>query len=159
MWVLTPAKGRENIRHVHGMIYTGHRVFLLTPKIICIPNYDILQEHYHDVIMNTMASQITSPTIVYSTVYSGIDQRKYQSSASLALVRGIHRPPVNSPHKGPVTRKMFSSDDVIMSLSWFVTGAVFGASCTSVHWFGKSIPNKLVCGFFRVGKNLHRINI
>ena len=61
-----------------------------------------------------MASQITSLTIVYSTVYSGADQRKHQSSAPLALVRGIHRSPVNSPHKGPVTRKMFPFDDVIM---------------------------------------------
>ena len=63
-----------------------------------------------------MASQITSLTIVYSTVYSGEDQRKHQSSASLAFVRGIHRGPVNSPHKWPVTRKMFSFDDVIMFL-------------------------------------------
>ena len=61
-----------------------------------------------------MASQTTSLTIVYSTVYSGADQRKHQSSASLALVRGIHRWPVNSPHKWPVTRKMFPFDDVIM---------------------------------------------
>ena len=53
-------------------------------------------------------------TSVYSTVYSGADQRKYQSSASLAFVRGIHRWPVNSPHKGPVTRKMFPFDNVIM---------------------------------------------
>ena len=51
---------------------------------------------------------------VYSTVYSGADQRKHQSSASLTFVQGIHRWPVNSPHKGPVTRKMFSFDDVIM---------------------------------------------
>ena len=63
--------------------------------------------HYIDVIMGTIASQITSLTIVYSTVYSDADQRKYQSSASLAFVRGIHRRPVNSPHKWPVTRKMF----------------------------------------------------
>ena len=41
-------------------------------------------------------------------------QRKHQSSASLAFVRGIHRRPVNSPHKWPVTRKMFPFDDVIM---------------------------------------------
>ena len=54
-----------------------------------------------------MASQITSLTIVYSTVYSGADQRKQQSSALQAFVRGIHRWPVNSPHKGPVTRKGF----------------------------------------------------
>ena len=54
----------------------------------------------------TVTSQITSLTIVYSTVYSGADQRKHQSSASLAFVRGIHRGPVNSPHKWPVTRKI-----------------------------------------------------
>ena len=63
--------------------------------------------HYIDVIMTTMASQITSPTVVYSTVYSDADQRKHQSSASLAFVRGIHRRPVNSPHKRPATRKCF----------------------------------------------------
>ena len=71
--------------------------------------------HYSDVIMGTMASQIISPSIVYSTVYSGADQRKHQSSVSLAFVRGIHRGPVNSAHKWPVTRKMFPFDDVIMS--------------------------------------------
>ena len=58
--------------------------------------------HYNDVIMNAVASQIIGLTIVYSTVYSGADQRKHQSSASLAFVRGIHRRPMNSPHKGPV---------------------------------------------------------
>ena len=61
-----------------------------------------------------MASQITSLAMVYSTVYSGVDQRKLQSSATLAFARGIHRGLVNSPHKGPVTRKMFPFDDVIM---------------------------------------------
>ena len=64
--------------------------------------------------MGAIASQITSLTIVYSTVYSGAGQRKHQSSASLAFVRGIHRGPVNSPHKWPVTRKMFPFDDVII---------------------------------------------
>ena len=61
-----------------------------------------------------MATQITNLTIVYSAVYSGADQRKHQSSTSLAFLRGIHRGPVNSPHKWPVTRKMFPFDDVIM---------------------------------------------
>ena len=65
--------------------------------------------------MGPMASQITSLTIVYPTVYSGADQRKHQSSVSLAFVRGIHRGPVNSPHKWPVTRKTLPFDDVIMS--------------------------------------------
>ena len=55
--------------------------------------------HYDDVIMGVIASQITSLTIVYSTVYPGADQSKHQSSASLAFVWGIHRGPVNSPHK------------------------------------------------------------
>ena len=64
--------------------------------------------------MGTMASQITSLTIGYSTFYSGADQRKHQSSASLAFVWGMHRGPVNSPYKWPVTRKMFPFDDVIM---------------------------------------------
>ena len=72
--------------------------------------------HYTDFIMTTMASQITSLTIVCSIFYSDADQRKHQSSASLAFVWGIHRGPVNSPHKWPVTRKMFPFDDVIMTV-------------------------------------------
>ena len=71
------------------------------------------QNHYNAVIMSTMASQIASLTND-TTVYSDADKKKHQSSASLAFVRGIHRWPVNSPHKGPVTRKMFPFDDVIM---------------------------------------------
>ena len=63
--------------------------------------------HYNDVIMSSKASQITSLTIVYSTVYSDADQRKHQSSASLAFVQGIH--------KWPVMWKMFPFDDVIMA--------------------------------------------
>ena len=70
--------------------------------------------HNSDVIMSAMASQITSLTTVYRAVYSGTDQRKHQSSTSLALVRGIHQWLVNSPQKGPVTRKMFPYDDVII---------------------------------------------
>ena len=61
-----------------------------------------------------MVSQITSLTIVYSTFYLGADQTKHQSSVSLAFVRGFHRGTVNSPHKRPVTRKLFPFDDVIM---------------------------------------------
>ena len=64
--------------------------------------------------MTMLASQITSLTVVYSIVYSDVNQRKHQSSASLAFVREIHRRPVNFPHKWPVTRKMFQFDDVIM---------------------------------------------
>ena len=65
--------------------------------------------------MSVMASQVTSPTIVYSSIYSGADQSKHQSSASLAFVRGIHGWLLNSPHKGPVIWKRFPFDDVIMN--------------------------------------------
>ena len=70
--------------------------------------------HYSDAIMSAMAFQITSLTIVYLIVSSGADQRKHQSSASLDFVQGIHRGPVNSPRKWPVTRKMFP----LMTSSW-----------------------------------------
>ena len=66
------------------------------------------------ITMSAMAPQVTSVSIVYSTVCSGAYQWKHQSSPSLAFVRGIHRWPVNSPHIGPVTRKLFPFDDVIM---------------------------------------------
>ena len=74
--------------------------------------------HFNDAwhVMGKMASRITCLTIVYSTVYLSADLRKHQSSAPLAFVRGIHRGPVNSPHKGPVTRKMFPFDDVIIMI-------------------------------------------
>ena len=65
--------------------------------------------------MSAMVSQITGVSIVYLTVSLGADQRKHQNSASLAFVRETHRWLVNTPHKGPVTRKMFPFDDVIMN--------------------------------------------
>ena len=64
--------------------------------------------YYNDVTMGSMASQITSIAIVYSAVYSRAHQRKHQSCVSQAFVR------VNSPHKWPVTRKMFPFHEVIM---------------------------------------------
>ena len=159
-----------------------HYVLNISAMKLLSPSHPT-QNHCDDVIMDTMASQITSLTIVYSNVYSGADQRKHQmimmiitikkptwithlqnicpdinktrtsnplnntlqwrhnehnvvfnhqpydcllnlysgtdqrkhqSSASLAFVRGIHRRPVNSPHKWPVTRKMVPFDDVII---------------------------------------------
>ena len=79
-------------------------------KHCCILWFDISLLNFD----RTMASQVTSLTIVYSSVNSGTGQRKHQSSASLAFVRGIHRWLLNSPHKGPVTRNMFPFDGVIM---------------------------------------------
>ena len=98
----------------------------LTTERLIYKRTRFIRVHYNDVIMDATASQITSLTIVYSTVYSGADQRKHQSSASLAFLRGIHRGPVNSPHKWPVTRKMFPFDDVMFSRDmrsrWFLEG-------------------------------------
>ena len=71
--------------------------------------------HYSDVIMSAMAPQITSLTTVYSTIYSDADQRRHQIFAAQAFMRRIHRCPVNSPHKCPVTRKMFPFHDIFMT--------------------------------------------
>ena len=74
-----------------------------------------LSWHYIDVIMTTMASQITSLAVVYSTVYSDADQRKYQSSASLAFVWGIHRDRWIPRTKGQLRGKCFH----LMTSSWY----------------------------------------
>ena len=97
---------------INGIIKRHHiqLIFHFTSSILSC------RAHYSDVMMGAIASQITNLATVYSTVYSDADQRKHQSSASLAFVRGIHRGPVNSPHKWPVTRKMFPFDDVIMGV-------------------------------------------
>ena len=101
----------------------------------------VFLSHYDDATMGAMTCQITSLTIVCSTVYSGTDQSKHQSSASLAFVRGIHRGPVNSPHKWPVTRKMFPFDDVIMEApgasgsEWFGCAGLVGSQIEKVQIF------------------------
>ena len=73
-------------------------------------------EHYRDVIMGAIVSQITSLTIFYSTIYSGADQRKKSKLRVTGLCAGNSPVAVNSPHKGPVTRKMFPFDDVVMTI-------------------------------------------
>ena len=83
------AKWFPNLEDDHIYIYID---------VIYLHNQKI--SHYNDVIMSVVASQITSLTIVYSTVYSGADQRKHESSTSLAFVREIHRRLVNSHTKG-----------------------------------------------------------
>ena len=98
--------------------------------------------HYDDVIMTMLASQITSLMVVHSIVYSGVNQRKHQSPASLAFVREIHRGPVNFPHKWPVTRKMFPFDDVIMDMDigWRSNSFVWDGNYFYVWWNYLSIP-------------------
>ena len=124
--------GPRNLEKSHGAsrvtaLQTGNITFSAVNMTIRNLKHTKNPTHYNDVIMSVITSQLISLTIVYSTVYSGADQRKHQSSASLAFVWWIHRWPVNSLHKWPVTRKMFPFDDVIMgsrlypiSLPWYV---------------------------------------
>ena len=92
-----------------------------------------LFHHYNDVIMTTMASQITSLTVVYSTVYSNADQIKHQSSASLAFVWGSHRdrwiPRTNGQLRGIFFHLMTSSWNTELErdkVFWFHTGTDLG---------------------------------
>ena len=128
----------------------------LYPRYLVVISYwiqpEFINKHYHDVIMSAMAFQFTSYTFVYSTVYSSWDQRKHQISASLAFVRGIHRWPVNSPHKGPVTRKMFQFDDVIMDR----TSHAGSSPCTMITMLTGSHKCQLwPCG----GQNLNDLTV
>ena len=106
---------------------------------LLVMRFKILTVHYNDVIMSAMVSQITSLTIVCSTVYSGADPTKHQSSASLAFVRGIHRWPVNSPHKGPVTRKMFPFEKVIMCLVRQHLNSTPPSAANMHQWIGSAL--------------------
>ena len=99
--------------------------------------------HYNGVMVGAIASQITSLTIVYSIVYSDADQRKHQSSTSLAFVRGIHRGPVNSPPKWPVTRKLFPFDGVIEGSFRSGTGIAKPFSSVPLLFYSFSIHNTL----------------
>ena len=82
--VITP-----NCRHRMQLINCIFNVSPNTGRCMHISK-PIYPKHYSGVIMGATASQITSLTIAYLTVYSGADQRKHQSSASLIFVRGIH---------------------------------------------------------------------
>ena len=117
----------------------------LYKRVKCVPHivcwfFTEMSVHYDVVIMDSIASQITSLTIVYSTVHLGADQSKNQSSASLAFVWEIHRWPVNFPHKWPVTRKMFPFDDVTICCS-VVSASVYAIRsgwCVYVSISGQS---------------------
>ena len=111
--------------------------------------------------MGEMASQITSLTIIYSTVHWGADQRKHQSFTSLAFVRGIHRWSVNSPHKWPVARKMLPSDDVIIiipTLPWSMCdgGTVRLTAITQTAQHGDVIKRKQFPRYWPFVRGIHR---
>ena len=129
-----------------------------------------VSDHYSNVIINAMASQITDVSIVCSTVCSGADQIKHQSFASLAFVRGIPRWPVVSSNKGLVTRKMFPFDDVIMlhntqtrSREFFhLENIVFRPNkCLAICYHNRAavLPTcKQCCSVFMITLFLSRVN-
>ena len=82
--------------------------------------------------VSTTTKETHGLTIVYSTIHSVADQRKHQSSLSLAFMRGIHRWPVNSPYKWPVMQKMFSFDDVIMVSTVFTDNDIVASVAESL---------------------------
>ena len=92
--------------------------------------------------MSAMATQINGVSIVYLTVCSDACQGKHQSSESLAFMKGIHRWTANSPRKGPVTRKMFPFDDVIMYYKEFVKIRI-----NEITW----INNTITCNYHWLG--------
>ena len=117
IYMTSIAKYHRIAHHHTFLIHGANRLQPILEHILrnlSAPHRIMVKAHYGDVIMGAIASQITSLTIVYSTAYSDAVHRKHQSSASLAFARGLHRGPVNSPHKWPVTRKKFPFDDVIM---------------------------------------------
>ena len=112
-----PVRGHPFCHANVGFLQFGVSVSVVTQiSNIRHCKYDpmLLSTHYSNVTMRAMASHITCLTIVYPNSNSSADQRNHQISGSLAFVRGIHLSSVNSPYKGPVTRKMFQFDDVIM---------------------------------------------
>ena len=96
--------------------------------------------HYDDVRMGAIASQITSRTSVYSTVYSDADKKKHQSSASLAFLWGIHRDRWIPRTKGQLRRKCFhlmTSRLLIYIIPWYMQVyccALFCSSCIISIW-------------------------
>ena len=125
--------------------FRSHEIFGWMQCTECIA-YRVVS-HYNCVIMSATAYQITSVTFVYIIVCSGSDQRKHQSSASLVFVMGIHQWPVNSPHKTPVTRKMFPFDEVIINFTAFIIDV--GRCHLPHHSEWKSIKCRRVGGMAR----------
>ena len=119
-----------NISITHTSLFLDNTFVYM--RLECLATEILYPTHYNDVMMST-----TRVSIVYSTVCWGQDQEKHKSSASLAFMRGIHRWPVNSPHKRPVTRKMFPFDDVIMNGSDDCSIAF----CIKIEW--KTIKSHL----------------
>ena len=109
---------------------------LLDMVLLAVLQHHCNSIHYSDVIMSVMASQITATRIDFSTIFSGVDQGKHQSSTSLAFVRGIHQWPVDSPYKGPVKWKIFHL--MTSSCIWSFKYGVIICTAASLQFYQNS---------------------
>ena len=105
-WFETPSRSLccYFSRYIQPQRQMGHNLYIAS-------KFDV--SHYSDVLMRAMAHQITCVSIVCSTVCSGADKKK-SNHRVIGLCEENHWSPVDSPHKGPVTRKMFLFGDIIM---------------------------------------------
>ena len=94
----------------------------------------VSNHHPHDCLLNRL--------------FKAQVKRKHQSSAPLASVRGIYRWPVNSPHKGPVTRKLFPFDDIIMlvvaGIAWNL-GTPIKCEVWNIFFFFAKVTHVITC--------------
>ena len=121
---------------LYGMCSSGHR-----------------DSHYCDAIMGTIASQITSLTIVYTTFYSDADQSKHQSSASLAFVWGIHRDRWIPRTKGQLRGKCFH----LMTSSCVQLETILIATLKPIILRSMCILNLNLCTFHHITNDLLRL--
>ena len=124
--------------HCQELVWNEHLYEYLPSKNLSTLN-NFINSTLQWVIMSAMASQITGVSMVCSAVCSGADQRKHQSSVSLAFVGGIHRWPVNSPHKGPVRRKGFH----LITPSWIIISLLTNFLLMDTLWM-LSMPTHLI---------------
>ena len=120
-WLIVPNRIQANKKKITKAPHCWTFVRESSTDDLWIPLANRMCCHYSDVIMTMIASQITSLTVVYSTVYSDTDQRKHQSSASLAFVRGIHRDRWIPRTKGQLRGKCFhlmTSSCHVMAWLW-----------------------------------------
>ena len=120
-FILCFCKEIRSLQWRHMSVRAFHIIDNTTAHSIDCSDHPQTKYHYDDVIMTTMAAQITSVTVVYSTVYSDANQRNHQSSASLAFVWGIHRdrwiPRTNGQLRGKCFHLMTSSCQSFASLT------------------------------------------
>ena len=110
-------KALQQLRqNIHRISYS-QKLLHMSPWGVCCEDFGEKWQSYNGTghHNSSLGTTLQWRHNVCSAFCSCRNQREHQSSASLAFVRGIHRWPVNSPRKRPVTRKMFPFDDVIMS--------------------------------------------